>query len=129
VSAPEQARSLRVAAWLVAAEGVALMALGVTAIVLIFVAEPHDRGSAALTAVFALAFGVVLLLAGRRLAGFRRAAYAPVVLLQLLAIPVGISLVQAERIGIAVSVLVPAVAVLVLLLGTRGGRAVLEHGE
>jgi len=129
MDAPEHARTLRVAAWLVAAEGVALVALGVAAVVLIFVAEAHDRDSAALTAVFALAFGAGLLLAGWRLAGFRRAAYAPVVLMQVLAIPVGISLMQAERVGIALSVLIPAIAVLALLLGTRGGRAVLEHGD
>jgi hypothetical protein len=73
--------------------------------------------------------GVGLWFASRGLRAFRRAAYSPILLAQIIAIPVGIGLVQGHRSWIAVLVLVPAAIVLVLLLFTPGGRSIVAAGE
>ena len=114
-----------VAAGVVRLEGAALVGLALSYAGLILVATPHNRGLAFFGAGLALLFGVALLVAARGLRALRRSAYSPIVLAQLLAIPVGIGLVQGHRAGVAVAVLVPSAVVLGLLLFTPGGRSVL----
>src|SRR5437764_15279957 len=113
---PELPRVLRIAAAIVAVEGAALVALALSYVGLILVARPHNRGLALFGAALGLAFGLGLLAASRGLRGFRRAAYSPILIAQIIAVPVGIGLVQGHRAGIAVAVLAPSVVVLVLLL-------------
>jgi hypothetical protein len=108
---------------------VALIGLALTDVVLIVVKGPDDVALALFGAAFAMIFGTTLLFCARGLRAFRRAAYSPVVLFQVLAIPVGIGLIRNDRVAVSVAVLVPAVAVLVLLLLVPGGRAVLERGD
>jgi hypothetical protein len=50
-------------------------------------------------------------------------------LTQLIAIPVGIGLVQGHRAWIAACVLAPSVVVLALLLFTPGGRSVVTNAD
>ena len=121
---PQSSRVLPVAASIVAVEGVALVALALSYVGLILVGDPHNRGLALFGAALGLAFGVGLFLASRGLRKGRRAAYSPILLAQIIAIPVGIGLVQGHRALIAVAVLVPSAVVLVLLLFTPSGRSV-----
>jgi hypothetical protein len=119
-------RSLRVAAAVVAAEGTALVALAVGYAGFIVFGDPDRRGLALFGASIGLIFGLALVIAARGLHRRKRAAYSPVVLLQLLALPVGIGLIQGGQPWIAIAVLVPSVVVLALLVGTPGGRSVHE---
>jgi hypothetical protein len=84
--------------------------------------SPHNRGLALFGASLGLLAGTGLLLAARGLARRRRAATSPVVLFQIIAIPVGIGLIQGGRPLIAVGVLAPAVATLGGLFGSKAGR-------
>jgi hypothetical protein len=122
-------RSLRLAAALVVAEGVALGALTLSYAGLIIAGEPHNRALALFGALIGLLFGAVLVAAGRGLHRRRRAAYSPTLLIQLLAVPVGIGLIQGGQPWTALGVLVPSVVVLGLLVATSGGRSVLEDGD
>ena len=120
-------RAISIAAWIVAVEGVAIVALALSYVGLIFTATPHNRGLALFGALLGLLLGGGLLVASRGLRACRRAAYSPILLTQLIAVPVGIGLVQGHRAWIAVLVLVPSVVVLVLLLFTPGGRSVVTN--
>jgi hypothetical protein len=105
-------------------------ALLVTAIALLVLAVAHSsqRLWAALAiAGFALLGALVLYLCGRGLLALRPSARSPIVLLELLALPVGYSLgVQAGRALVGVPVLVSAAAVLALLF-TPTARAALDR--
>jgi hypothetical protein len=80
-------------------------------------------------AAIGLLFGATLVAAGRGLARRKRPAYSPTVLIELIAVPVGIGLIQGNQPLIAVAVLVPSIVVLSLLLGTPGGRSVIDSDE
>src|SRR3954464_14938466 len=121
---PQQSRVLPVAATIVAVQGIALVALALSYVGLIIVGDPHNRGLALFGAGLGLAFGVGLSVASRGLRRGRRAAYSPILLAQIIGIPVGIGLVQGHRPLIAVAVLAPCVVVLALLLFTPSGRSV-----
>ena len=123
----EPPRVVRVAAGLVATEGAVLVALSVVYAGFIGFGDPHRRGLALFIAAIGFAFGLALLLAARGLYRRRRAAYSPIVLLQMLALPVGIGLIQGgDQPWIAVAVLVPSLVVLGLLVGTPSGRSMHE---
>ncbi|MDX6287546.1 MAG: hypothetical protein QOG53_3031 [Frankiales bacterium] len=117
--------AVRVAASLVALQGVALVAGSLTYAGFLIAGEPDNRGLALFGAAIGLLFGGTLVAAARGLSHRRRPAYSPTVLIELLSIPVGIGLIQSERPAVAVAVLVPSVLVLGLLIGTPGGRSVL----
>jgi hypothetical protein len=119
-------RTVRIAGSLVAAEGLALVALSLSYVGLLLAAHPHNRGLALFGAGLGIVFGAGLFVAGRALRDARRAAYSPSLLAQIIAIPVGIGLVQGHRGAIAIGVLVPAAVVLALLLLTPGGRSVVS---
>ena len=83
---------------------------------------------ALVTAALAAATGALLLWLARALVELRRAARSPVVVLQLIALPVGWNLIDtAGRPELGVPVLVLAAAVLVLLFGTEDARAALRR--
>jgi hypothetical protein len=103
------------AAALVALEGGGLVLGGVAYGVAGLVGDPFDRTATLLQAAFALVVGVLVLLVARglhRTSGWSR---SPVVLLQLLALPVGVGLAQSGIWYAAVPVLLLAAAVLYLL--------------
>jgi hypothetical protein len=103
------------AALLVAGEGAALAVLGLGYGVAGVVGQPFDRAATLLEAGFAVGTGILVLLVAR---GLRRSAgwsRSPAVVLQLLALPVGVGLVQGEVWYAAVPVLLLAGGVLYLL--------------
>ncbi len=118
--------------WLVVvvtAEGVALTLLAAVYTARVIGGAPQDRGVALFGAGIGVAGGLVLLLLARGLWRRRRAALAPLVLLQLLAMPVGFSLLKAGEVAIGLAVVVPAAVTLGLLFGTAAGRESFAVGE
>ena len=95
-----------------ALEGVALAVLGTGYGVAGAVGDPFDRTATLLEAAFAVLAGVLVLLVARGLWQVRGWARSPAVVVQLLALPVGVGLVQGEVWFAAVPVLGLAVAVL-----------------
>src|SRR3954454_951195 len=120
-------RAVSIAAMIVTVEGAAIVALALSYVGLILAATPHNRGLALFGAALGLVLGLGLLVASRGLRACRRAAYSPILLTQIIAVPVGIGLVQGHRAWIAALVLVPSVVVLALLLFTPGGRSVVAN--
>ncbi len=116
------------AALLVAVEGVALAVLGLGYGAAALAGEPFDRTAALLEAGFAVLAGVLLLLLARGLARTAGWSRAPTVVLQLLAIPVGVGLVQGRVWYAALPVLALAAAVL-YQLATAEARAALSGTE
>ena len=95
--------------------------------VLAFVHSTTRLWAALAVAGFALLGAVVLYLCGRGLLALRPSARSPVVLLELIALPVGYSLgIQAGRVLVGLPVLLSALAVLVLLF-TPTARAALDR--
>ncbi len=89
--------------------------------------HPDDVGRALFSAALAIGGAAVLGFAARGLWHRRPAARTPVVVLQLLAIPVSYSLAfQANRPGYGAPILIGALAVLYLLF-TPPSRAVLDR--
>ncbi|MFL6164492.1 MAG: hypothetical protein ACJ74U_20030 [Jatrophihabitantaceae bacterium] len=119
--------SVRYAAGIVLVQAAGLL---VTAIALLVLAVAHSsqRLWAALAiAGFALLGALVFYACGCGLLGLRPSARSPIVLLELLALPVGYSLgIQAGRALVGIPVLISAVAVLVLLF-TPSARAALDR--
>lgn len=100
------------AALLVGVEGAALTALGVGLGIAGVVGEPFDRLGTVLEAAFAVVVGLLVLLVSRgllRVSGWSR---SPAVVLQLLALPVGVGLLQGQVYYAAAPVLGLAGAVL-----------------
>jgi hypothetical protein len=120
-----RAQPLQVAAWLAAAEGAALAAVCLGYLAAVLGGHPNDRPTALFAAGLGLAAAALLVALSRPLGRGRRYARTPVVLMQLLALPVGAAFVQAHRYPYAVAVLVPAVAALALL-AIRSARAPFE---
>jgi len=115
--------AVRWAALVAAAEGGALLGLGAFYVAKTTVDRPDSYGRALFGASFALAGGALLMLLARGLVRQRGWARTPVVVLQLLALPVGYSLAfQAGLPGYGGPILVLAVAALYLLF-TPEGRA------
>jgi len=119
--------TVRFAAWVVFGQAAAL---GVITVVLLLLAAVHSsqRLWAALAiAGFALLGAAVCYLCARGLLGLRPSARSPILLLELLALPVGFSLgIQAGRPLAGIPVLVSALAVLGLLF-TPTARAALDR--
>ena len=114
--------AVRVAAALVAVEGAALALIGPAYGVAGLVGDPFDRTATLLEAAMALTDGVLLLLVARGLARTAGWARSPAVVVQLLALPVGVGLVQGGVYWAAAPVLALAVAVL-YALATPSARA------
>jgi hypothetical protein len=103
------------AAALVAVEGVALTVLGAVYGVAGVLGEPFDRTATLLEAGFAVVAGALVLLVARGLARVQGWSRSPAVVLQLLALPVGVGLVQGRVWVAAVPVLLLAAGVLYAL--------------
>jgi hypothetical protein len=119
------AAGLRVAAGLVFLEGLALMAAGAWLLVQTVAGSPDSLGTALFLALLAVAVGVAVAWLSRLLLRGQRWARSPVVVVQLLALPVGAGLVQGARYPYAVVDLALAVVVLGLLV-TPAARAPFE---
>jgi hypothetical protein len=100
------------AAVLVAVQGAALLVLGVGYAVAGVLAQPYDRLAALLEAGLAAFAGALVLLVARGLGRAAGWARSPAVVLQLLALPVGVGLVQGRVWYAAVPVLLLAAGVL-----------------
>ncbi len=93
-----------------------LAGLGTFLVVRGFGAGTDDRGRAELGGVLAVAAGVGLALLARALFAGRQWARSPVVVVQLLCLPVAVGLLQGHRYGEGV----PLVAVPILVLALIG---------
>lgn len=121
---PAVPSTVRLAALLVFLEAAALAVAALALLVLAFV-HTATRLWAGLTVVGFAALGAVLLgLCARGLLRLRPSARSPIVVVQIIALPVGYSLgFQNGRMLIAAPVLIAAVAVLVLLLSKPSREA------
>jgi hypothetical protein len=100
------------AALLVAVEGLALTVLGLAYGTAGVLGEPFDRTATLLEAAFTVLAGGLVLLVARGLWQVRGSARSPAVVVQLLALPVGVGLAQGRVWIAAVPVLGLAAAVL-----------------
>jgi hypothetical protein len=120
---------LRRLSWLVQLQGASLCVL-----CLAFAAYApghhthHGLGQAELLFVVGLIGGIAWLVAGRALGRGARAAYSPLLLLELICLPVAWGLSQSHRWGYAIAVGLPA-AVVVIALFSPVGRRVLTQGH
>jgi hypothetical protein len=118
---------VRAAAGLIVLEALALFAAAVLLVVKAVSERPASLAGALVGALLTLLAAAVLALAARALLRLRPAARTPVVVLQLLALPVAYSLAfQAGLVEYGGPVLVVALAVLFLLF-TPPARAVLDR--
>jgi carbon starvation protein CstA len=120
-------QTVKAAAALVSTEAAALLA-GALVLIVMAAVRTTTRLWAAFTIVgFALIAAAVLALCVRGLLALRPSARSPVIMVQLLALPVGYSLgFQSGRFAVAAPILIVAVAVLVLLL-TPSARSALDR--
>jgi hypothetical protein len=126
--APEAAPgAVRVAAVILRLESLGLLGVAAFLVYDTIAGSPHSVAGALLGALFAV-FGAVVLLAGARgLLRLRPSARTPVVVLQLLALPVSYSLAfQAGLMDVGGPILVAALVVLYLLF-TPPARAALDR--
>lgn len=115
---------VRAAAALVLLEAAALAVTAVVLLVLAFVHTTTRLWAAVAIVGFALLGAAVLALCARGLLRLRASARSPVILVQLLAIPVGYSLgIQAGRALVGVPILILAVSVLALLMAPSSRQA------
>jgi hypothetical protein len=123
-AAPAQ---LRAAAVVIGLESLALVVAAAILIGKTLVGHPDSVGRALLGAGFALLGAAALAVGGRGVLRMRAAARTPVVVLQLLALPVSYSLAfQAGRVEYGGPMLVAALTVLYLLF-TPPARAALDR--
>lgn len=115
---------VRRAAAVVLVEGVALLLLCTAYAGRVLFGRPENRALAMSGAAMGLAAGVLVTLLARALSRGRRAAASPVLVVQLLALPVGVGLLQGHLPLYAAAVLLPSVVVLALLVGTANGRTI-----
>jgi hypothetical protein len=120
-------RPLVVACVIILAQALALLAAAAVLVVKTIDGSPGSVARALLGAAFAVAGAVLFALCSRGIYRGRPAARTPVVVLEILCIPVAYSLAfQAGRIGYGGPIFVSALAVLYLLF-TPPARAVLDR--
>jgi hypothetical protein len=114
---------------IIAAECLALVAAAIVLIAKSISGTPGDLGRAVITAVIAVVGAVALGIGARALLRLRPAARSPIVVLQLLALPVAYSLAfQAGRIGYGAPIMLAALAVIFLLF-TPPAREALDRDQ
>jgi hypothetical protein len=122
-------KPLRVACGLVALQALGLVAAGIALLAESVTGHPNDRASAILGAGFALLGAVALGLGARGLLRLRPSARMPVVVLEILTVPIGYQLAfDSERPEWGGPILLCALAVLYLIF-TPPARAVLDREE
>jgi hypothetical protein len=125
--ASQAPQPVRAAAAIVGLEALGLVVVALVVLVKTITGAPASVGGALLAMAGALAGAAVLAYSARGLLHLRAASRSPVLVLQLLALPVGYSLgIQAHRIGYGGPILVAALAVLYLLF-TPPARAALDR--
>jgi hypothetical protein len=118
---------VRAAVVIIGLEVLALVGLAALLLDKTVTGAPHNKLGAALGAAMVACGALALALAARGLRHLRPAARTPVVVLQLLALPVSYSLAfQAHLVGYGGPILVAALAVLYLLF-TPPARAALDR--
>lgn len=123
-AAPAQ---VRLAAGVIGLEALALLAAAGVLVAKSVTGHPDSVGRALLGAALAVGTALVLGMCARGLLRLRPAARTPVVVLEVLALPVGYSLAfQAGLVGYGGPILVAAVVVLYLLF-TPPARAALDR--
>jgi hypothetical protein len=121
--------ALKIAAALIGLQAVGLLVGGVVLLIDSLTGHPTDRASALLAAAFAALGAVALAFGARGLLRLRPAARTPVVVLEILAVPVAYQLAfDSDRPEWGGPILVCALAVLYLLF-TPPVRAVLDRGD
>jgi hypothetical protein len=124
---PGAPAQVRLAAGLIALEALSLLAAAGVLVAKSVTGHPDSVGRALLGAALAAGTAAVLALCARGLLRRRPAARTPVVVLEVLALPVGYSLAfQAGLVGYGGPILVVAVTVLYLLF-TPPARAALDR--
>ena len=120
-------RPVQLACAVIAAQALALLFAAGLLVVKTLTGTPNSVGRALFGAGLAVAGAALLVVAARSLLRLRPAARTPVIVLELLAIPVSYSLAfQAGRVGYGAPILVGALAVLYLLF-TPPARAALDR--
>ena len=99
-------------AQLLAVEGTALVVLGVVYAVVSATGRPENRLGAELAAAFLVVLGAVVVLLARATAAGRTWPRSPAVVVNVIALPVGLGLLQGHLYLLAVVVLLPAVTLL-----------------
>ncbi|WP_083418940.1 hypothetical protein [Pseudofrankia sp. BMG5.36] len=107
--------ALTVAAALVAAEGLLLVGLGAFQVIRGFGNGIDDLARAEFGGVLSLGCGLVVLVLARTLMVNRAATKSPVIVIQLLCVPVGAAMIQNGLYAYGIPLLVVAVAVLLAL--------------
>lgn len=126
---PARSSTLRRAGVLVIAEGVALSAVSGIYTVSLIIGSPASRAIGLFGAALGLLAGVALVLLGRAVGRGRRAALSPVVLAQVLALPIAYTLVSDRQPLAGALIALPAATVLGLLFATPAGRAAFAGPE
>ena len=125
-AAPPQ--SVRWAALVVAVEGAALLVAGFVYAGAGLVGRPESRVREELAAALAVATGALVLVLARGLRGCRPWSRSPVVVLQLLVIPVGLGLIQGGIYPVGVPMVALGAAVLYALASPTARLALREGG-
>lgn len=123
----EAPQKVRIAAAIAALQGAALIIAALYLFIRTLFGDANDAGRGGFGGALALLGAVMLLMSARGLMRGSTAARTPIVVLEVLALPVGYSLgIQAHRIWYGGPILVSAIAVIVLLF-SREARAALER--
>lgn len=116
--------TVRTAASVVALQALALLVVAIALSVLAFIHSTSRLWAALAIIGFAVLGAVVLLVCARGLLGLQPSSRAPVVLLELITLPVGYNLgFQAGRVLIGVPILASALATLILLFTPSARQA------
>jgi hypothetical protein len=108
--------SLRIAVIVILAQALALVALALIVVIKTAIGHPHSLAGALLSGLMAILGAGVLALCARGVFYLRAAARSPIIIIELLALPVGYSLTfQAHLPGYGAPILVSALVVLYLL--------------
>jgi len=118
-------KALLVAIALLALQSLGLLVAAAVLVVKTVDGHPDSVGRSLFGVVFALGAAALLMLAARGLLAAKRAARTPVLVVEILAIPVGYSLAfQAHRFGYGLPVLVGAIAVIALIFSPGVNRLI-----
>jgi hypothetical protein len=118
---------VRAAAAVIGLECLGLFAAAAVLLAKTVTGHPHSVLGAVLSAIMSALGGIALAAAGRGLLHLRPAARTPVIVLEVLALPVGYSLAfQAHRVEYGGPILIAALAVLYLLF-TPPARQALDR--
>lgn len=120
-------RNVRLAAGIVALQGTALAVAALYLLIRTLFGDALDAGRGGFGGLLALLGAAVLLMGARGLIRGSTAARTPIIVLEMLWLPVGYSLgIQAHRFGYGGPILISAIAVIVLLF-SREAREALDR--